>query len=56
MARPALGGSAKTAIASTRVTRKEKEWLEARYGSMSRGMRALLNAAKAAEKGTDDAR
>lgn len=43
MARPRLGGAARTVKAQMRITAAEEEYLTLKYGSSGRGLRVLLD-------------
>lgn len=50
MGRAALGSGAKSEVLTVRATQAEKEDLEAKYGNVSKGLRALMKAAGIGEK------
>lgn len=49
MAAPLKGDAARTEVASTRITKAEKAQLIATYGSVAKGLRAILTAARITE-------
>ena len=50
MAAPLKGDAARTEVASTRITKAEKEQLIATFGSVAKGLRAILTAALIPER------
>lgn len=48
MAAPLKGDAARTEVASTRITKAEKAQLIATFGSVAKGLRAILSASFAA--------
>lgn len=51
MAAPLKGDAARTEVASTRITKAEKDQLIATYGSVAKGLRAILSATFAPRQG-----
>lgn len=51
MAAPLKGDAARTEVASTRITKAEKETLISTYGTVAKGLRAILTASLAPRQG-----